>query len=78
MAIGNTTYYANADIESEEASADAARIVPDEPTVLRAEVAALHARRSATPQELAVLQSEPPAMAGTAPVSGTELKVIQS
>jgi len=33
---------------------------------------------AATPQELAVLQSEPPAMAGTAPVSGTELKVIQS
>ncbi len=33
---------------------------------------------SATPQELAVLQSEPPAMASAAPVSGTELKVIQS
>jgi len=33
---------------------------------------------AATPQELAVLQSEPPAMAAAAPVSGTELKVIQS
>ena len=33
---------------------------------------------SATPQELAVLQSEPPAMAAAGPVSGTELKVIQS
>jgi ATP-binding protein involved in chromosome partitioning len=33
---------------------------------------------SATPQELAVLQAEPPAMAAAAPVSGTELKVIQS
>ena len=31
-----------------------------------------------TPQALAVLQSEPPAMAAAAPVSGTELKVIQS
>src|SRR5688572_12646372 len=33
---------------------------------------------AATPQELAVLQSEPPAMAAAAPASGTELKVIQS
>ena len=33
---------------------------------------------AATPQELAVLQSEPPAMAAAAPVSGTELNVIQS
>ena len=33
---------------------------------------------SATPQELAVLQSEPPAMATAAPASGTELNVIQS
>jgi ATP-binding protein involved in chromosome partitioning len=32
---------------------------------------------AATPQELAVLQSEPPAMAATAPISGTELKVVQ-
>ncbi len=32
---------------------------------------------AATPQELAVLQSEPPAMAAAAPVSGTELNVIQ-
>ena len=30
-----------------------------------------------TPQELAVLQAEPPAMAASAPVSGTELHVIQ-
>jgi ATP-binding protein involved in chromosome partitioning len=33
---------------------------------------------AATPQELAVLQSEPPAMAAAASASGTELKVIQS
>jgi len=33
---------------------------------------------SATPQELAVLQSEPPAMATAATASGTELNVIQS
>jgi ATP-binding protein involved in chromosome partitioning len=33
---------------------------------------------AATPQELAVFQSEPPAMAAAAPASGTELKVIQS
>ncbi|CAN5145692.1 Mrp/NBP35 family ATP-binding protein [soil metagenome] len=33
---------------------------------------------AATPQELAVLQSEPPAMASAARASGTELKVIQS
>jgi ATP-binding protein involved in chromosome partitioning len=32
---------------------------------------------AATPQELAVLQSEPPAMAAAAPISGTELKVVQ-
>jgi ATP-binding protein involved in chromosome partitioning len=32
---------------------------------------------AATPQELAVLQSEPPAMAGAAPISGTELPVVQ-
>ena len=32
---------------------------------------------AATPQELAVLQSEPPAMAAAAPVSGTELNVVQ-
>ncbi len=44
VAIGNTTYYANLDAESEEASLEAARIVPDEPTVLRGEVAALRAR----------------------------------
>lgn len=44
VAIGNTTYYANLDNESEEASLEAERIVPDEPTVLRGEVAALRAR----------------------------------
>jgi ATP-binding protein involved in chromosome partitioning len=33
---------------------------------------------AATPQELAVLQSEPPAMAGAAPIGGTELPVVQS
>jgi ATP-binding protein involved in chromosome partitioning len=32
---------------------------------------------AATPQELAVLQSEPPAMAAAAPISGTELTVVQ-
>ncbi|MET0577384.1 MAG: AAA family ATPase, partial [Ilumatobacteraceae bacterium] len=48
VAIGNTTYYANLDLEAVEASAEAARIVPDEPSVLRAEVAALHARTSAS------------------------------
>jgi len=32
---------------------------------------------SATPQELAVLQAEPPAMAAAAPISGTELNVVQ-
>ncbi|MEV7397564.1 AAA family ATPase [Aeromicrobium sp. NPDC092404] len=42
--IGNTCYYANLDQESEEASSEAARIVPDEPTLLRAEIAALCAR----------------------------------
>ena len=33
---------------------------------------------AATPQELAVLQSEPPAMAAAAPISGTELPVVQA
>jgi ATP-binding protein involved in chromosome partitioning len=33
---------------------------------------------AATPQELAVLQAEAPAMAGAAPVGGTELPVIQA
>jgi ATP-binding protein involved in chromosome partitioning len=49
---------------------------PDEP----ASIAIRQAARgiiAATPQELAVLQSEPPAMATAAPVSGTELNVIQ-
>jgi len=44
VAIGNTSYYGNLDAESQEASIEAARIVPDEPTVLRGEVAALRAR----------------------------------
>lgn len=44
VAIGNTTYFANLDHESEGASIEAERVVPDEPTVLRAEVAALRAR----------------------------------
>ncbi|MET0930052.1 MAG: AAA family ATPase, partial [Aeromicrobium sp.] len=48
VAIGNTTYFANLDTEAEEASREAARIVPDEPTVLRAEVAALRARTLAS------------------------------
>ena len=49
---------------------------PDDP----ASIAIRQAARgivAATPQELAVLQSEPPAMAAAAPVSGTELNVIQ-
>ncbi|WP_229054100.1 LuxR family transcriptional regulator [Aeromicrobium sp. Leaf350] len=44
VAIGNTTYYANLDGDAEEASIEAARVVPDEVTVLRAEVAALRSR----------------------------------
>ena len=48
VAIGNTTYYANLDTEAADASAEAARIVPDGRTVLRAEVAALHARTSSS------------------------------
>ncbi|WP_304523597.1 helix-turn-helix transcriptional regulator [Aeromicrobium wangtongii] len=44
VAIGNTSYYANLDAEAEQASADAARVVPDEPTALRGEVVALRAR----------------------------------
>lgn len=44
VAIGNTTYYGNLDAESQQASIEAARVVPDESTVLRGEVAALRAR----------------------------------
>lgn len=44
VAIGNTTYFANLDRESDEASREAERVVPDAPTVLRAEVAGLRAR----------------------------------
>jgi ATP-binding protein involved in chromosome partitioning len=33
---------------------------------------------AATPQELAVLQAEPPAMAAAAPIGGTELPVVQA
>ena len=40
--------------------------------------ATAHGIVAATPQELAVLQSEPPAMAGAAPIGGTELPVVQS
>jgi DNA-binding CsgD family transcriptional regulator len=44
VAIGNTSYYANLDAEAEQASLDAERIVPDEPTALRGEVVALRSR----------------------------------
>ncbi|KRC64918.1 hypothetical protein ASE12_09180 [Aeromicrobium sp. Root236] len=44
VAIGDTAYYANLDAESEQASLEAVKVVPDEPTELRAEVAALRAR----------------------------------
>ncbi|KAA1397202.1 AAA family ATPase [Aeromicrobium ginsengisoli] len=44
VAIGDTAYYANLDNESEQASLEAVTVVPDEPTELRAEVAALRAR----------------------------------
>ena len=50
---------------------------PNEPAAIAISQAA-RGIVAATPQELAVLQSEPPAMAAAAPVSGTELKVIQS
>ena len=50
---------------------------PDDPGAIAVRQAA-RGIIAATPQELAVLQSEPPAMAAAAPVSGTELKVIQS
>ncbi|MCW2840639.1 MAG: LuxR family transcriptional regulator [Aeromicrobium sp.] len=48
VAIGNTSYFAGLDTESDEASCEAEQIVPDEPTVLRAEVAALRARALAS------------------------------
>ena len=44
VAIGDTAYYANLDNEAEQASLEAAKVVPDEPTELRAEVAALRSR----------------------------------
>lgn len=44
VAIGNTAYFANLDREAHEASLEAAGLVPDDDTVLRAEVAALQAR----------------------------------
>jgi DNA-binding CsgD family transcriptional regulator/tetratricopeptide (TPR) repeat protein len=44
VAIGNTCYFANLDAEAEQASVRAAEVVPDEPTILRGEVAALRAR----------------------------------
>ncbi|WP_332662249.1 helix-turn-helix transcriptional regulator [Aeromicrobium sp.] len=44
VAIGDTAYYANLDSDAEQASLEATKVVPDEPTELRAEVAALRAR----------------------------------
>jgi DNA-binding CsgD family transcriptional regulator len=44
VAIGNTCYFANLDAEAEQASIRAVEVVPDEPTILRGEVAALRAR----------------------------------
>ncbi|MDX6233594.1 MAG: hypothetical protein QOH68_2628 [Nocardioidaceae bacterium] len=44
VAIGDTAYYANLDNEAEQASLEATKVVPDEPTELRAEVAALRSR----------------------------------
>lgn len=44
VAIGDTAYYANLDGDAEQASLEATKVVPDEPTELRAEVAALRAR----------------------------------
>ncbi|MCW2831719.1 MAG: LuxR family transcriptional regulator [Aeromicrobium sp.] len=44
VAIGNTAYYASLDIEAERASEEATQVVPDQPTLLRAEVAALRSR----------------------------------
>lgn len=44
VAIGNTSYFANLDAEAEQASVEAERVVPDEATILRGEVAALRAR----------------------------------
>lgn len=44
VAIGNTAYFASLDNEAEQASEEAIQVVPDEPTLLRAEVAALRAR----------------------------------
>lgn len=44
VAIGNTCYYASLDDEAEEASLDAITVIPDEPTKLRGEAAALRSR----------------------------------
>ncbi len=44
VAIGNTSYFANLDADAEQASVRATQVVPDEPTILRGEVAALRAR----------------------------------
>jgi ATP-binding protein involved in chromosome partitioning len=67
--------------EDLRAAADAGRPLvlaePDSPAsqAIRATARGIVA---ATPQELAVLQAEPPAMAGAAPIGGTELPVVQS
>ena len=50
---------------------------PDSPAA-QAIRAAARGIVAATPQELAVLQSEPPAIAAAAPIGGTELPVVQS
>jgi DNA-binding NarL/FixJ family response regulator/TolA-binding protein len=44
VAIGDTAYYANLDSDAEQAGIEATKVVPDEPTELRAEVAALRSR----------------------------------
>lgn len=44
VAIGDTSYFANLDIQAEAASREAVEVIPDEPTALRAEAACLRAR----------------------------------
>lgn len=44
VAIGNTCYYASLDDEAEEASREAVTVIPDQPTTLRGEAAALRSR----------------------------------
>ena len=50
---------------------------PDDPAA-QAIAAAARGVVATTPQELPVMQAEPPALAAQAPVSGTELPVVQS